>query len=172
MSKCGFNDKAMRAIISAICDIWQSYVRSVTFTVMHVFFDHLNVVYQLISQQCWHSVPKQGIVNTQIAKFIGPTWSPSGVDRTQVGPMLTSWTLLSGYIYISVMGLDWTYVESAWITFYPFRSSNFTHEITISNIARNPTVYMVNWLINYSMTVDPLAHTWQPLISTNCQGYW
>ena len=27
---------------------------------------------------------------------MGPTWGPSGVDRTQVGPMLTPWTLLSG----------------------------------------------------------------------------
>ena len=31
-----------------------------------------------------------------IAKFMGPTWGPSGADRTQVGPMLAPWTLLSG----------------------------------------------------------------------------
>ena len=30
------------------------------------------------------------------ARFMGPTWGPSGADRTQVGPMLASWTLLSG----------------------------------------------------------------------------
>ena len=29
------------------------------------------------------------------ARFMGPTWGPSGVDRTQVGPMLAPWTLLS-----------------------------------------------------------------------------
>ena len=29
---------------------------------------------------------------------MGPTWGPSGADRTQVGPMLAPWTLLSGYI--------------------------------------------------------------------------
>ena len=28
--------------------------------------------------------------------FVGPTWGPSGTDRTQVGPMLAPWTLLSG----------------------------------------------------------------------------
>ena len=28
-----------------------------------------------------------------------PTWVPSGADRIQVGPMLTSWTLLSGIPY-------------------------------------------------------------------------
>ena len=32
-----------------------------------------------------------------IARFMGPTWGPSGADRTQVGPMLAPWNLLSGY---------------------------------------------------------------------------
>ena len=30
-----------------------------------------------------------------IARFLGPTWGPCGADRTQVGPMLAPWTLLS-----------------------------------------------------------------------------
>ena len=30
-----------------------------------------------------------------IARFMGPTWAPPGSDRTQVGPMLAPWTLLS-----------------------------------------------------------------------------
>ena len=38
------------------------------------------------------------IINTLIARFMGPTWGPSGADRTQVGPMLAPWTLLSGQI--------------------------------------------------------------------------
>ena len=33
---------------------------------------------------------------TLITRFIGPTWGPSGADRTQEGPMLAPWTLLSG----------------------------------------------------------------------------
>ena len=33
-----------------------------------------------------------------IARFMGPTWGPSGADRTQVGPMLAPSTLLSGMI--------------------------------------------------------------------------
>ena len=36
---------------------------------------------------------------TQIAKFMGPTWSPSGANRTQVGPMMAPWTLLSGDLF-------------------------------------------------------------------------
>ena len=31
-----------------------------------------------------------------IARSMGPTWGPAGADRTQVGPMLATWTLLSG----------------------------------------------------------------------------
>ena len=34
-----------------------------------------------------------------IARFMGPTWGPFGADRTQVGPMLDPWTLLSGVIF-------------------------------------------------------------------------
>ena len=35
-------------------------------------------------------------VDLPIARFMGPTWGPSGADRAQVGPMLASWNLLSG----------------------------------------------------------------------------
>ena len=37
-------------------------------------------------------------VTSLIARFLGPTWGPSGAYRTQVGPMLPPWTLLSGMI--------------------------------------------------------------------------
>ena len=35
---------------------------------------------------------------SQIARFMGPTWDPPGADRTQVGPMLAPWILLSEVI--------------------------------------------------------------------------
>ena len=38
-----------------------------------------------------------------IATFMGPTWGPSGADRTQVGPMLAPWTLLSGILCYKVI---------------------------------------------------------------------
>ena len=34
----------------------------------------------------------------QIAKFMRPTWGPSGLYRPQMGPMLAPWTLLSGAV--------------------------------------------------------------------------
>ena len=49
---------------------------------------------------------------TLIARLMGPTWGPSGADRTQVGPMLAPWTLLSGYPcdYLSMRGLNFIHV--------------------------------------------------------------
>ena len=44
-----------------------------------------------------YRVPFVHIV-TLIARFVGPTWGPSGADRTQVGPMLAPRTLLSGEV--------------------------------------------------------------------------
>ena len=37
-----------------------------------------------------------------IARFMGPTWGPSGADRTQLGPMLAPWTLLSGRVLTAI----------------------------------------------------------------------
>ena len=40
--------------------------------------------------------PNIHLCTTLIARFICTIWGPSGADRTQVGPMLASCTLLSG----------------------------------------------------------------------------
>ena len=42
------------------------------------------------------------LVPSQIARFMGPTFGPSGADRTQVGPMMAPWTLLSGMSFKSM----------------------------------------------------------------------
>ena len=38
---------------------------------------------------------------------MGPTWGPSGADRTQVGPMLAPWTSLSGIICHKRQHFSW-----------------------------------------------------------------
>ena len=42
----------------------------------------------------------KGARNYPDSKVHGANMGPSGADRTQMGPMLAPWTLLSGYIYI------------------------------------------------------------------------
>ena len=44
----------------------------------------------------------------QIAKFMGPTWDPPGSCRPQMGPMLASWTFLSGTLPFMVVLLTAT----------------------------------------------------------------
>ena len=48
--------------------------------------------------RCFHGAPTEGTAapNFTFPRFMGPTWGSSGADRTQVGPMLAPWTLLSG----------------------------------------------------------------------------
>ena len=46
----------------------------------------------------------QPMRDVTIAMFMGPTWGPSGADRTQVGLMLAPWTLLSGNVTSSLIG--------------------------------------------------------------------
>ena len=46
-------------------------------------------------------------ITALIARFMGPTWGPSGADRTQVGPMLAPWTLLSEW---NLYPFQWTLV--------------------------------------------------------------
>ena len=51
------------------------------------------------NHQCWRQLrngPQQRTQSTLKARFMGPTWGPSGADRTQVGQMMAPWTLLSG----------------------------------------------------------------------------
>ena len=68
---------------------------------------------------------------TQIAKFMGPTWGPPGSCRPQMGPMLSPWTLLSGYLlrrrysqFIKAYNLmfhedTYRYMQTVWIVVYP-----------------------------------------------------
>ena len=53
-----------------------------------------------IHQGLWYFVYVKNYVDALIARFMGPTWGPSGADRTQVGPMLAPWTLLSGRLML------------------------------------------------------------------------
>ena len=50
-------------------------------------------------------------LDTLIARFMGPTWGPSGADRTQVGPMLVPRVLLSRY-FLYGDGQKYCYIEN------------------------------------------------------------
>ena len=52
----------------------------------------------------------------QIARFMGPRWGPPGDDRTQVGPMLAPWTLLSGRVLLVFMTLRSVLNVDLWLS--------------------------------------------------------
>ena len=54
------------------------------------------IIWVIFSSSLSESVSVLIWVTTLIAKFMGPTWGPSGTDRAQVGPILAPSTLLSG----------------------------------------------------------------------------
>ena len=67
---------------------------------IHVVYLSMLLWHGSLVLQEWYGCPKyQWRDIPLIARFMGPTWGPSGADRTQVGPMLASWTSLSGTLY-------------------------------------------------------------------------
>ena len=71
-----------------------------------------NLICSDVTWKSWHliSLATQSLLNSlcylikkhqssiQIAKFMGPTWGPPGTCRPKMGPMWSSWTLLSGHL--------------------------------------------------------------------------
>ena len=53
-------------------------------------------------------------LQSQIAKFMGPTWGPHGSCRPQIGPMLAPWTLLSG-LWTHLIGRVYIKIEAVLI---------------------------------------------------------
>ena len=78
------------------------YDRTVSVGARFTHKEHQINLIQLIQYQ-WHphsghhpaDIPSSSINFPLITRFMGPTWGPSGANRTQVGPMLAPWTLLS-----------------------------------------------------------------------------
>ena len=63
--------------------------------IRHSHLDFNSICAELFWRNILHFVL---FLNTaQIAKFMGPTWGPPGSCQPQMGPMLTPWTLLSGW---------------------------------------------------------------------------
>ena len=61
-------------------------------------------------------------IDTQIAKFMGPTRGPPGSCRPQMGPMAVPWTLLSGHMSrtwptrkVSINYSVWMTTDKSWI---------------------------------------------------------
>ena len=78
------------------CNIWRVYSLRLGEAYMPQWTGSTQVQIAACGPYRAKSLPKSMLI--QIARFMWPTWGPHGSERTQVGPMLAPWTLLSAYV--------------------------------------------------------------------------
>ena len=86
--------------IEPIMNQWNQFVYTTSFPLLYHIIINISLSYLPSS-----TVPDNIVVRGQqevflIARFMGPTWIQSGANRTQMGPMLAQWTLLSGMVVL------------------------------------------------------------------------
>ena len=89
-----------------------------------------------------------------LARFMGPTWGPPGTDRTQSGPMLVAWTLLSGVFFY-----HWFY-NSGYIQ-RPFKTVGNIYAILIAYlnfITQSPPIRSAASLSQYRVIIIAFLH--------------
>ena len=101
----------------------------------------------MITQGLAH--PFQAFRASLIARFMGPTWGPSGADRTQLGPMLAPWTLLSGMTNNSNLHNVGLFRLNNWmLSLISFTSHNCSWMICIDPF-RKGYLSTLSWWTNY-----------------------
>ena len=75
----------------------------------------------------WSGVEFSGTIEPLIASFMGPTWGPSGADRTQVGPMLADELCYLGPSGEG-LGCNWWDKDLWWEFLRQFRSALLSGE--------------------------------------------
>ena len=83
-----------------------AHMRTFSLLIWHIFSCSFGIIQ---SHHPWRKISNSNTITVLeigrkcklilIARFVRPTWGPSGADRTQVSPMLVPWTLLSGYVH-------------------------------------------------------------------------
>ena len=63
-----------------------------------------------------------------IARFMAPTWGPSGANRAQVGPMLAPWTLLSGFAW------NWPNTMNIWLALWILMAWCFSTRASVASV--------------------------------------
>ena len=137
-------------LIDLVCDIYYDYSEYLA-SILHYLLSKLEDSSWMVRANYSFFGGQGGIVSscrqtetytvencTLIAWIMGPTWGPSGADRTQVGPILAPWTLLSGVII-----RKWSY----WRSTLNERCINLTSEHKLYGILQEDLHYIFwyNW---------------------------
>ena len=116
-----------------------------------------------------------------MARFIGPTWGPSGADRTQVGPMFAAWTLLSGLCQKldddCALGMGNHLFGHLWhkshyrLVTSSYSNTNYTTDLSPHIISN--TKYITDWPRHLVSSTNYTTDWWRHLISnTNHTTHW
>ena len=122
----------------------------------------------------WHFNSRVTALSVQqstalIARFMGPTWGPPGADRTQVGPMLAPWTMLSGSLFLKINSKEnikaphcWPYMRGIhqWLVDSPSQMTNSADSVWIlwchhANLSYHPETTMN--IVCIPVTFSPLT---------------
>ena len=118
--------------ISNIFIYWKHSVKN------HQILANILIGQGVLDENCidcsWLQVAVWFLKDTLIARFMEPTWGPSRADRTQVGPMLAPWTLLSRLISIFIL-----YFKGC------FDNSRFDISLKLSVILSVINKYWLSW---------------------------
>ena len=94
------------------------------------------------------------LASSLIARFMGPTWGPSGADKTQVCLMLAPWTLLSGLWCNTLISASTGKLAASWlVTLICCLWNNMEHLIECTlNLKTNEKFIEIYWLGAQHMT--------------------
>ena len=104
-----------------------------------------------------------------IARFMGPTWGPSGADRTQVGPLLAPWTiwdLLRGLMHDLV--LSESLIKQYFLILYFLSLYYWTLKRRLHH--RNVTIYRPH-VLSYQICLDTKPVLYQDRFCIFYRGY-
>ena len=125
--------------------------------ISHFEWHHLiHIGYLKITERKWSFTMNKGNL-TQIAKFMGPTWDPPGSCQPQMGPMLTPWTLLSGFAICSMPAddLEPTDAKSSMVKVTIMSKSNIYVEVALAEF-----IQKINLSNSYFKTGHKSLPTW------------
>ena len=94
---------------------------------------------------------------THVAKFMGPSWGPPGSCQPQMGPILASWTLLSGeWLPLCLSGWSLHIKDNSFLGLFSiqegtsrYRAFPFCH--FDPNLWRPRKSGMMKWNLNYAI---------------------
>ena len=113
------------------------------------FYEMTNHTHQFVDivQLCRYTVSHEFYIRSQIANFMGPTWSPPGSCRPQMGPMLTPWTLLSGVVLCFVL-CCYSLCLMLWFSVFSYFLSSimFIFHLICTQLSASKMAFILQWL--------------------------